>query len=226
MKTPQLVHLPPLNHYRIIPSVYPAVNFFEDLVDAGEMEALWEIENMTNDRLRQETDDIFLVTPEDRLAGAGTSIIMAAFTHIGRASRFTDGSYGIYYASFSQKTAIRETVYHREKFLAATSEDPCELTMRMYEGKVRKPLHDIRSEQYTQYHHPDFYGDSQRLGKQLREEQSWGIIYNSVRDANGQCLAALRPAAVSVPKPIAHLKYIWDGRTITDVVKTKSVLML
>ena len=109
-----LVHMPHQRHYRIIPSAYPTINFFEDLVDPAEMETLWEIESLTNDRLRQEAGDIFLVAPEDRICGHGASVVMAAFTHIGRPSRFTDGSYGVYYASFSTKTAIRETVHHRE----------------------------------------------------------------------------------------------------------------
>ena len=136
LKIPQLVTLPNSKHYRIIPSVYPTINFFEDLVNADEMEMLWEIESLTNDRLRQEVGDIFLVPGDERVVGPGSSVVMAAFTHIGKPSRFTDGSFGIYYASFSQKTAVNETIYHREKFLAATAEDPCEIDMRMYEAKL------------------------------------------------------------------------------------------
>ena len=225
-RIPELVHLHSHRHYRIIPSAYPAINFFEDLVDPAEMEILWEIESLTNDRLRQEAGDIFQVAPEDRICGQGTSVVMAAFTHIGRPSRFTDGSYGVYYASFSQKTAVRETVYHREKFLSATSEEPCEITMRMYEGKLLQPLHDIRNDHYSQFHSPDNYVDSQIFGKNLRNNQSWGIVYNSVRDVNGECIAAFRPRSVSVPKPVTHLKYVWDGGSITDVIKATSMLKM
>jgi hypothetical protein len=222
-KMPQQIQLHKQRHFRIIPSVYPAINFFEDLVDPDEMEMLWEIESLTNDRLRQEAGDIFLVAKEDRIAGPGSSIVMAAFTHIGRPSRFTDGSYGVYYASFSQKTAVNETVYHREKFLAATNEDPCELVMRMYEGHIIKPMHDIRHRKYLQYHHPENYHEPQGLGRQLRDEKSWGVIYNSVRDTDGQCVAAFRPRAITIPHPTAHLRYIWNGKSIIDVVKTKSI---
>jgi len=223
MKLPTLVELSGRRHYRIIPSVYPTINFFEDLVDPAEMETLWAIESLTNDRLRQEAGDIFLVAASDRICGQGSSVVMAAFTHIGRPSRFTDGSYGVYYASFSQRTAVHETVYHREKFLGATREEPCELVMRMYESRVNQPMHDIRSNSYRKYHDPDIYQESQQFGKKLRELQSWGVVYNSVRDHNGQCLAAFRPKAVSIPNPIAHLRYIWDGNAIVDVVKTESM---
>lgn len=222
-KLPALVQLPSRRHYRIIPSVYPAINFFEDLVDADEMEALWEIESLTNDRLRQEAGDIFQVAPEDRVCGHGSSVVMAAFTHIGRPSRFTDGSYGVYYASFSQRTAVHETVYHREKFLAATHEEPCELVMRMYESRLLKPVHDIRGDAYRRFHHPDQYLESQSFGRKLREERSWGVVYNSVRDRSGQCLAAFRPKTIAIPNPVAHLRYIWNGQSIVDVVKTESM---
>jgi hypothetical protein len=225
MKSPALVHLHRQSHFRIIPSVYPAINFFEDLVDPDEMEILWEIESLTNDRLRQEAGDIFLVEPEDRMVGPGSSVVMAAFTHIGRPSRFTDGSFGVYYASFNQQTAIRETMYHREKFLAATAEEPCEIVMRMYEGKMIKPIHDLRDEAYVAYHHPEEYAESQAYGKRLRNEKSWGVVYNSVRDRHGQCLAVFRPRAISVPNPVMHLRYIWNGMAITDVVKTTSMLV-
>jgi hypothetical protein len=220
---PPVIELNGARQFRIIPSVYPPINFFEDLVDASEMETLWEIENLSNERLRQETGDIFLVPTEDRLCGHGSSIVMAAFTHIGRPSRFTDGSFGVYYASLSQKTAIHETVYQRQLFLSATNEDACEITMRMYEGKIIKPLHDIRANPYVDFHHHENYVQSQQFGKALRKDKSWGIVYNSVRDQGGCNIAALRPPAISIPKMSIHLKYIWDGKKIIDVAKMQSI---
>lgn len=218
MKTPPVLHFDE-RHFRIIPSVYPAINFFEDLVDADEMEVLWEIESLTNDRLRQETGDIFLVAAEDRVVGPGSSVVMAAFTHVGRPSRFTDGSFGVYYASFKQETAIRETVYHREKFLAATTEESCELVMRMYESEIQQPLHDIRSSEYRELHHPNDYLSSQEFAYALRKQKSWGLLYNSVRDQSGTCLAAFRPRTITIPTPTSHFKYCWNGQKITDVLK-------
>ncbi len=223
LKTPRLAHLSGQRHYRIIPSVYPAINFFEDLVDASEMEILWEIEGLTNDRLRQEAGNIFLVAPEDRVVGPGSSVVMAAFTHTGYPSRFTDGSYGVYYASLEQKTAISETVFHRQKFLAATQEEAGEIVMRMYEGVVKEPLHDIRSPHFAACHHEDNYVLSQQYAEQLRKNNSWGIVYHSVRDEGGKCIAAFKPRAISIPRPVSHLKYIWDGKEIVDVIKIQSL---
>lgn len=226
LKIPGTSHLADKKQFRIIPSVYPTINFFEDLVDPSEMEILYEIESLTNERLRQEIGDIFLVPKEDRVSGPGSSVVMAAFTHISLSSpsRFTDGSYGIYYASLSVETAIYETVYHRERFLRATNEEACELTMRLYEGKIKRPLHDVRSLAYGALHHEFDYTQSQAFGKKLRDLHSWGIIYNSVRHKKGTCIAALRPPSVSNPKQVSHLRYVWDGERIIEIFDTNSIL--
>ncbi len=219
-----LIHLDHQKHYRIIPSAFPPINFFEDLVDPAEMEILFEIESLTNERLRQEIGEIFLVPPEDRICGPGTSVVMAAFTHVHKPSRFTDGSYGIYYAGTSEETAIRETVYHRENFLNATNEAACEITMRMYQGQVAKEIHDIRTATYQHLHDPNNYTSSQLFGKTLKNEKSWGIIYHSVRHRGGSCLALLRPPATSTPVQTKHLRYCWDGEKITHVLNTETLI--
>lgn len=223
-KTPKTIELKNQKQHRIIPSVYPTINFFEDLVDPSEMDILFEIESMTNDRLRQEAGDIFLVSPEDRISGPGASVVMAAFTHIDKPSRFTDGSYGIYYAGLTLETAIRETVYSREVFLRATSEDPNEITMRVYEGKIQKPLHDVRHSAFNHLHHEDYWIESQNFGRDMRSNQSWGLIYNSVRHPGGTCIAAFRPRAISLPHQTLHLIYHWNGERITAVSSTEILM--
>lgn len=221
---PKQIELIHQKQYRIIPSTFPPINFFEGLVDPDEMEILWEIESLTNERLRQEAGDLFLVPKEDWVSGPGSSVIMAAFTHIGKASRFTDGSFGIYYAGATFETAIRETVFHRERFLKATQEDACELTMRLYESEVKKPLHDIRGSAFKNLHDPNDYEAAQQYGKLLREQKSWGLVYRSVRDPGKYCVAVLRPPALSIPKQTTHLRYLWNGQRITDVLDTRSIL--
>ncbi len=226
LKHPKQILLKEQKQFRIILSVYPPINFFEDLVGPSEMEALWEIEGLTNERIRQEIGDLFLVPQEDRVSGPGASVVMAAFTHVGKPSRFSDGSYGVYYASLSLETAIHETVYHREQFLSATQQEACELTMRLYEGRILKPLHNLKGPAFQHCHHPENYSQAQQLAKSLRAEKSWGVLYHSVRHKNGECLAAFRPPAISIPKALSHLKYLWNGEKMTEVINAKTVLKL
>lgn len=68
--------------YRIIPSRFPPISLFEAVADPADLEAVYAIEAMTNDRLRDEAGELSLVPPEDRVSGPGTSAIMAAFTHL------------------------------------------------------------------------------------------------------------------------------------------------
>ena len=224
MLIPELRDLSGKKQIRIIPSTYPPINFFENLVAPDEMEILWKIESLTNDRILEEVGELHLVKPEDRVSGEGASVVMAAFTHIHYPSRFTDGSYGVYYAGLNLETAVHETVYHRERFFSATQESACEISMRVYEGVIEKPLHDVRTKQYTALHHPHVYTESQLFGRELRATDSYGILYNSVRHAGGLCIAAFKPRAVSIPKVNAHLRYIWNGKRIIEVYDAKMIL--
>src|SRR5712691_2594821 len=131
--------------WRIIPSRFPPIDLFERVVDPAGLEAIYELESLTNDRLREEAGELQLVPSPDRISGRGTSYIMAAFTHLNPAgSRFSDGTYGVFYAARTLDTAIAETRYHREEFMRATAEPPMELDMRVLLADVQQRLHDIR----------------------------------------------------------------------------------
>lgn len=185
------------------------------------MEELYYIESLTNDRLRDEAGGIALVLPEDRIVGPGSSPVMAAFTHasLDCPSRFSDGSYGVYYAASTLESAIEETRHSRARFLACTNEDAGEIDMRVYIGKPLKPMHDIRGNRYAELHNPDDWSASQTFGQQMKAINSWGILYRSVRATGGECIAALRPPAVSIPKQGPHLSYVWDGVGISHVYR-------
>jgi hypothetical protein len=186
--------------FRIVPSRFPPIALFEAVAGPADLDAVYQIEAMTNDRLREEVGDISLVAPEDRVSGPGSSPIMAAFTHLNpEGDRFTNGTYGVFYASRTIDTAITETRYHRIRFLQATSEPAQELDMRVYSVDLDAELHDIRAmrESHPAYYHSSSYGVSQELALQLRENGSNGIIYESVRDKDGECAAVFRPRLLS-----------------------------
>jgi hypothetical protein len=135
--------------------------------------------SLTNDRLLDEAGDINLVKPADRISGPGTTPIMAAFTHFNpEGSRFTDGSYGVYYAAKTIDPAIAETHFHRARFLAATQQPPIEIDMRSYASDIEVELHDIRKfeEKIPEIYDPDpnHYLHAQALAKTLRNEGSNG----------------------------------------------------
>ena len=208
--------------YRIISSRFPPTTLFDRVASENDMQMIFTLENMTNPRIREELGDLSLVPPEERVYGPGSTPIMAAFTHInGHETRFSDGSYGVYYAAIDPETAIAETVYHREKFLAYTNEPPIDLTMRVYAVDLRADLHDIRglSAAMPDIYHPTEYRQAQALGAQLRNGESWGIVYDSVRREGGQCAGVFRPKALSNCRQSKHLSYQWNGHRITHVLE-------
>ncbi|MFN7098068.1 MAG: RES family NAD+ phosphorylase, partial [Gammaproteobacteria bacterium] len=75
-------------------------------------------------------------------------------------------------------------------------------------------------------HHPDNYIEAQQFGSQIKIENAWGVVYNSVRHANHHCIAAFRPPAISIPMPTKHLKYAWNGERITEVKQEEIILIL
>lgn len=211
--------------YRIVPSRFPPVGLFDAVADPADLEAVFHIEAMTNDRLRDQVGDITLVQPEDRVSGPGTTPIMAAFTHLSpQGSRFTDGSYGVFYAGQTIATAVAETRHHRTRFLLATDEPAQELDMRVYAIDLNAEVHDIRGMHgsHPGYYHPTDYGASQALAAELRENGSNGIVYHSVRDAGGACVAVFRPRVLSNCRQERHLCYVWNGQAITDVYEKKA----
>ncbi|MBC7983701.1 MAG: RES family NAD+ phosphorylase, partial [Candidatus Obscuribacterales bacterium] len=163
--------------YRVIPSKHPPINFFERIVAPDQMEAAWYLESLTNDRLRDETGDITLVAKEERVSGSGASVVMAAFTHIGNQSRFSDGTYGVYYAAHTLETAVRETAFHRARFLKATDEAPGEIDMRAYVGRPCEPLKDLRGPRFKFLHDPSSYAKSQAFAKPRHDKGDWGFVY-------------------------------------------------
>ena len=148
---------------------------------------------------------------------------MAAFTHLNpEGSRFSDGTYGVYYACSSLNTAVAESRYHRERFLVRTKEDAIELDMRTYLADLAGDLHDIRSRKdLAVIYDPNDYSAGQALGRKLKALNSYGIAYDSVRDRGGECAAVLRPPVLSPCIQGPHFGYVWDGSRITSVYEKK-----
>lgn len=205
---------------RIVPTRYPAVTLFDRVADAADFEALYALEALTNERVRDEIGQIGLVAPEHRLYGPGSGPVMAAFTHVNtQGSRFSAGQWGVFYAARERATAMAETRHHHARFLAATQQGPMHLPMRLYHVAIDARLHDLRPAGAVAgaVYDPADYGAARALGARLREQGSAGVVYRSVRHARGQCAGLFRPLGASACLHAAYLLYAWDGTQFTDV---------
>lgn len=185
------------------------------------------VESLTNDRVRDELGEVQLVPPDERVTGPGSSVIMAAFTHLNpEGSRFSDGSYGVFYTAHDLDTAIAETRYQRERFMRATHQGRMELDMRVYTLALNGMLHDLRRQQkrMNAVYHPEDYSAGQQVGTTLHSQGSVGIVYDSVRQKGGECAGVFRPRALSRCKQRQHLCYVWDGERISHIYKKRAYL--
>ncbi len=204
---------------RIIRSIYPPIDLFEDIADPADWEALASAEAKFNPRIRDSIGDLAKVPLARRVTGPGASWVMAPFVHCSplRPGRFTDGTFGLYYAGDSTKVAIAETIHHHTTTMLATAEAPGWTSQfRELIGSLNTDMDDVTG--MKDLLDPDNFGASQVFGTQRRAAGSNGITWPSVRFAGGNCIAAFWPNVVPIPTQGGHFAYHWNGSAV-DYVK-------
>ena len=204
---------------RIIRSIYPPIDLFEDIADPADWPLLISAEQKTNPRIMENIGNLDLVPEHRRVGGNGATYLMAPFTHVSadRKSRFSDGSFGVLYAGNIFEVALLETVHHHANFMARTNEAPGWTSQfREIVLNVDARLHDLRGQNS---HHsaaldPDDYEPSQAFAAQLRGGGSNGIVYPSIRREGGECVGLFYPDLASNALQGRHLDYHWDGERV------------
>lgn len=204
---------------RIIRSMYPPIDVFEDIADPADWPLLIAAEQKTNPRVMENLGNLDLVPPERRVGGQGASYLMAPFTHVSRdrPTRFSVGDFGILYAARVFQTALLETRYHHARFLARTAEAAGWVSQfREVVLEIRARLSDLRAIAGRAHAElaPDDYRSSQHLGTELKARGSDGLVYPSIRDPGGECVALFFPDCAANARQGRHLDYHWNGHRI------------
>jgi RES domain-containing protein len=202
--------------WRIIAMRYPPIDLFERVSsNPAVWDALIDLEQLVNPGVRDAIGEIALVPPGRRVSGPNASWAMAPFTHPNpKGSRFSDGSYGVYYAADRLSTAVAETAHHFARFARDSHDPPQREDMRALVGGIANAFHDIGAlpaAERAAALDPASYVASRTLAGALREGGSNGVIYPSVRDSAGRCVGAFWPDVVGIPIQDRRLKYEWDG---------------
>lgn len=203
---------------RIIRSIHPPIDLFEDIADPRDWEALASVESKTNPRVWEHLGRLDLVPPERRVSGPGASFLMAPFVHVStdRPGRFTDGTYGVYSAGNSEEVAIREVAHHHGRAMSASNEAPGWTSQfRLLISAIEIPLHDLRT--HGDLHDPNDYTATQTLGRTLRASGANGVLYRSVRSPGGECVGIFWPDLIPAPTQGDHFDYHWNGETVDRV---------
>lgn len=205
---------------RVISTRFPSIHLFADIAKNADWDQLERLANLTNPRVMKNIEGWGMFRPEDCAQGEGATLVMAPFAYLRPGgTRFTDATFGAYYAGKDLDTAIDETVFHTERFAREGRMGPIAFEKLAIEARIRGTFHDLRKELPDQkILAPDSYVASQAFALKLRQqEKSHGIVYPSVRSEGGECIAVYLPRLVSDCRRTLHLAYLWDGTRISSV---------
>ncbi len=131
------------------------------------------------------------------------------------ASRYSDGTFGIWYGSLELETTIFETVYHMIQ-MESQIENLNEVIIReraVYKVYCEAILMDFRK---RQDHYPELianeYYFTQKIGQKLHKEGHPGLLAPSARHT-GSNIVAFNPNILSNPRNYCYLTYIFYPET-------------
>jgi len=208
---------------RLVPSRYPAAGLLDRVASPRDLDALFELEGWTNDRISAELGLLRTLPRDEWITGRPmASVVMAAFCHPrSGGGRFSSGDRGAWYAAKSIETALAESIYHRTEELREVGAFETRVQLRVYLADFSARLTDVRTRgpATRSLYDPDSYAASQEFGQRVLEAGRNGIVYRSVRDPEGECLACFRPALVRHVRAGGHYEFRWSGRPEPSVRK-------
>lgn len=136
-----------------------------------------------------------------------------------QASRFSDGSYGVWYGSESVETTVHESAWHWHRGLLADAGFERETVVaerKVYSVACGAALLDFR--QVTAKHpellHRTDYAYAQVAGARIHREGHPGLLIQSVRRSGGENVAVFNPGVLSDPRLNCQLTYRLEGERI------------
>ena len=136
-----------------------------------------------------------------------------------QASRFSNGSYGVWYGSDTVETSVHESAYHWYHGLlsdAGFESEPVVAERKVYAVTCRAALLDFRqaTKEYPDLLHPSDYSFPQTAGARIHREGHPGILIQSVRRPEGENVAVFNPGVLSKPRLKCQLTYRLSGERI------------
>jgi hypothetical protein len=129
-----------------------------------------------------------------------------------QASRYSDGSFGVWYGSESIETTVYETVYHWYHGLLADAGFQHTAVIgerKIYRVACQAVLLDGRraAAHYPAVLHKSNYAAAQALGARLHREGHPGLLMPSVRRPEGENVIVFNPEVLSDPRFHCALTY-------------------
>jgi hypothetical protein len=225
--------LPPVSQlqqddtHRLIPSRNTDESVLNRLTsDRDELEALFELEGATNERLQGEAGLLPGIGVRELVFGLTYAhIVNAAFTHAHPlGSRFNGPDRGAWYGSFDLETSATEVAFHKAQELREISWQETETFVYLdFLADFRGEFHDIRkNSRFRKCLDPTSYSASQKLALEMLNAGSAGIVYPSVRYQGGTCIACFRPALVNNVRKGPTMSITFANAFLSPVIKRLS----
>ena len=204
---------------RNIVSLRKSIDLFADLVtDPADTRILMEHELATKP-IRAPVPIISRPFEEAAFYDPLRAAIEWPFEHPCR-SRYSNGSFGVWYGARTLETSVHETVYHFRRdtlasAVAAKSRAPIYQERRVHRVRCSAMLVDLRTlcAGEPRLLDPDDYSFCQGLGAQLRAAALPGIQSISARDPGGEVVGVFRQETLSDPRDVCYLTYMLHPRT-------------
>lgn len=213
---------------RLLPSARLKQPALRPLADTdGEFAALARLESATHGRLRAEQSGLAGLDPREMVFNVPNhTFINAAFAYTRPGgNRFNGNDRGAWYAAYEVETALAEVGYHLTRALADAA-DAFDNTTDYAElfADFNGTFQDIRgTDPRPDCLHPDprvGYPAGQSLARDLMAARKvLGIVYPSVREPGGTCLAAFHPYVVQNVRQGGLRRLIWSGGPDPTVVR-------
>lgn len=193
--------------YRNIYGVRPSISVYDDLADD---EATRRFAAAAEAATRPDSPSPLITRPFDYALPFEEGREL-------RATRYSDGSFGVWYASLDGPTTVHETVYHwllgivgKPEAMAAEDGRSFVTDRRVFTARCAALLVDLRGKER---HHPGLvdahsYQFTQPVGRYLHDQGMNGLLARSARCA-GDNAAILRPDILSGPRDRYYLRYRW-----------------
>jgi len=127
-------------------------------------------------------------------------------------SRYSDGSFGVWYGAGSIETTVHETGYHWKNHLLADAgytQPGIVMQRKVYQVQCDALLIDLKPkiQQYPAILHPTDYTLTHQIGSTIYREGHPGLLTGSARDANGEVYAIFNAKVLSQPMMVCNLTY-------------------
>lgn len=194
------------NGYRLIPSRFPPVSVYRDLVASEQVEALVEVENKTNPRLRLQ-DRLMARREGPKLDSAMLqNWNLAPFTYENpEGTTFFAPERSCLELADTPQTALAVSIARRSRFLSRTKEPASGLDMRMLKTPVDGRFIDLR-----------------QVSAELPQEQRWslgealpadvdGILFRPAERPTATAIAVLKGQVLGRSIQTTHYRFEWNG---------------